>query len=65
MENTDVVAAINALAEAQDNALEAAEARHKTEIKVLSEKLAEQDNRISRKAWKIILAMLILSLIHI
>ncbi len=49
MENTDVVAAINALAEAQDNALEAAEARHKTEIKVLTEKIEEQDNRNKKR----------------
>ena len=49
MENADVVAAINALAEAQDNALEAADARHKTEIKVLTEKLEEQDNRNKKR----------------
>ena len=49
MENTDVVSAINALAEAQDNALEAADARHKTEIRVLTEKLEEQDNRSKKR----------------
>ena len=49
MENTDVVSAINALADAQDNALEAADARHKTEINVLTEKLEEQDNRSKKR----------------
>jgi len=65
MEDTDLVTSINALAEAQDNALAAAEARHKTEINILTEKLEEQDNRVKKRIWRTNLIWIIIWVISI